>query len=108
MPSCKVIVHSAAIENSMAQQDFGLPSSQMLLRQFAKSHDIKFSEIVSREEVAIRSTSIANILITQAYSDPQNSHVLLDPCSGLLLNMLHRNYELAAGAIIAFVTGSGT
>jgi Family of unknown function (DUF5677) len=92
---------------SMAHQNFELPSSQMLLRQFAKHHSLKFSEIVSREEGAIRSISIANILINDAYIDPQYNEVLLDPCSGLLLNMLHRNYELVAAAIVAFVTGSG-
>lgn len=84
-----------------------LPPPQSLLRQFAQRHGLKFTELVSREEVAIRSSSIANILVTEAYAH-LDENALTDPAVGLLLNLLHRNFEHVEAAIVTFVSGSGS
>ena len=80
--------------------------SQKLLEHFSERHHLELTELVRFEEVAIRSTSIANILINDAYANLSDSD-LSDPAIGLLLNLLHRNFEHVEAAIVLFVTGCG-
>jgi hypothetical protein len=45
-------------------------------------------------------------MISPGY-DSLGDDMLADPAVGLLLNMLHRNFSLADGAILAFATACG-
>ena len=83
-----------------------LASAQALLQNFAERHRLKLTEVIRREEIAVRATSIANIVINDAYANLDDA-ALADPAIGLLLNMLHRNVEHAEAAIVAFVSGCG-
>jgi hypothetical protein len=89
------------------QANSKLPPSEVLVRQFAERRQLKFTDVLKREELAIRTTSIANILVNAAYA-AQDDKNLADPAVGLLLNMLHRDFEHIEASIVAFVTGSGT
>jgi hypothetical protein len=89
------------------QANSKLPPSEVLVRRFAERRSIKFTDVLKREELAIRTTSIANILLNAAYR-AQDDENLADPAVGLLLNMLHRNFEHIEASIVAFVTGCGT
>ena len=82
------------------------PPPEVLVRQFAERHLLKFTDLLKREELAIRTTSIANILVNAAYA-AQDDKNLADPAVGLLLNMLHRDFEHIEASIVAFVTGCG-
>jgi Family of unknown function (DUF5677) len=84
-----------------------LPSLQELLREFAQRHHLRFTDLVSREKIAIQSTSVANILVNQGYTHLDTGGIA-DPAVGLLLNMLHRNCEHVDAAIVAFVSGCGS
>jgi hypothetical protein len=59
-----------------------------------------------REVLPIGATSLANILVTAGYGS-LGDDMLADPAVGLLLNMLHRNFSLADGAILAFAAECG-
>jgi hypothetical protein len=83
-----------------------VPSMATLLREFAARHHLDFTELIRLEAVAIRSTSAANVLVNEAYSSLDESR-LADPAVGLLLNMLHRNFELVEAAVVCFVSGCG-
>jgi hypothetical protein len=78
-----------------------------LINKFSERHDLALTELVRRENIAIRSLSIANILVNEAYSQ-LDEFALTDPAVGLLLNLLHRNFEHAEASIVAFVSGSGS
>lgn len=84
-----------------------LPSSQSLLDDFSERHLLELTDLVRREQIAIRATSIANIIIKQDYSKLDNNE-LSDSAIGLLLQMLDRNFEHAEASIVAFVTGCGS
>jgi hypothetical protein len=84
-----------------------LPSSPALIREFAERHHLKLTDLVRREKVGINSTSAAHILVSQGYAQ-LDDRALSDPSIGLLLNLLHRNFEHAEAAIAAFVTGCGS
>jgi hypothetical protein len=83
-----------------------IPKAETLLKEFADRHHMRFGEHIEREILPIRASSIANILVTSGYAslDPD---ALADPSVGLLLNMLHRNFSLADGAILAFTAECG-
>jgi len=84
------------------------PSGDKLLREFTSRHGLKMTGIVRREGVAIRAVSQANYIVTRAYAEAgANEEIMSDPAIGLLLNMLHRNFEMTEASLVAFVTGSG-
>jgi hypothetical protein len=83
-------------------RDFG---AQALISNFSERHNLTLTELVRREKIAIRSLSIANILVNEAYSH-LDDFALTDPAVGLLLNLLERNFEHAEASIVAFVSGS--
>src|SRR5260370_20069131 len=83
-----------------------IPPSDDLVKEFTDRHHIQVGEYVAREVLPIRASSLANILVTSSYAS-LGEEVLADPAVGLLLNMLHRNFSLADGAIVAFATGCG-
>jgi hypothetical protein len=83
-----------------------IPSSQDLLKEFADRHRTREGEEVDREIIPIRAMSLSNILVTSTYSSLDES-AFGDPAIGLLLNMLHRNFSLVDGAILAFVGECG-
>jgi Family of unknown function (DUF5677) len=83
-----------------------IPQADELAAEFAKRHHIRAGENLSREALPIRATSLANILVTAGYGS-LGDDILADPAVGLLLNMLHRNFSLADGAILAFATECG-
>src|SRR6266566_4211594 len=84
-----------------------LPPLQVLLKKFSERHQLRLTELVRREKVAIQSVSVADILVNQGYSK-LNELALVDPAVGLLLNLLHRNCEHADASIVAFVSGCGS
>jgi hypothetical protein len=84
-----------------------LPPLQVLLSDFSERHQLRFTELVKREKVAIQSLSIANILLNQGYSQ-LDELALTDPAVGLLLNLLHRNFEHVDASIVALVSGSAS
>lgn len=75
-----------------------------LLTDFSDRHDLRLTDLTKREHVAIRSTSGAHHVVTEAYGSLSDS-ALSDPAVGVLLHMLHRNFEHAEAAIVAFVSG---
>ena len=80
-----------------------IPQSDDLVKEFAERHHMRAGEHLAREVLPIRAVSLANILITVGYTS-LGEDMLADPAVGLLLNMLHRNFSLADGAILAFAT----
>ena len=60
-------------------------------------------EHLAREVLPIRAVSLANIMITAGYAS-LGDDILAGPAVGLLLNMIHRNFSLADGAILSFAT----
>jgi hypothetical protein len=84
-----------------------LPPLRVLLREFAERHELRLTGLVHREKIAIQSVSVANILVNQGYSQLDDV-TLADPAIGLLLNLLHRNFEHADASIVAFVSGCGS
>ena len=86
------------------EADITLPPSKVLLRDFAERHELKLTDMVRNDKIAIQSVSLAQIL--NMYSC---SRVLAqaadDPAVALLLDMLDRNFEHAEASIVAFVSG---
>lgn len=82
-----------------------LPSVPALMRDFAERHHLTLTDLVHREKVGIKSTSAAFLLVNQ--SAQLDHRALSDPSVGLLLNLLHRNFEHVEAAITAFVSGCG-
>jgi hypothetical protein len=64
------------------------------------------TSVLKEEIVAIESISIAFYSLNRGYTQLDDT-AYGDPTIGVLLNMLHRNYEHAEAAVVAFVTGSG-
>jgi hypothetical protein len=77
-----------------------------LLKDFAERHHIEMTDILEHEHVAVRATASTHFLITAGYAGLDDT-ALSDPAVGILLNMLHRNFELAEAGGVAFVTGCG-
>jgi hypothetical protein len=84
-----------------------LPSTRELMQDFVERHEIAFTEMVQFEEVGIVSSSTAVLMINREYSRLDN-RALADPTVGLMLNLLHRNFEHVEASIVAFVTGCGS
>ncbi|MGA8691057.1 MAG: hypothetical protein WB662_14415, partial [Methyloceanibacter sp.] len=84
-----------------------LPSVPELIREFAERHHLMLTDFVRGEKVGIASSSAALLLINQGYAQ-LDDRALSDPSVGLLLNLLHRNFEHVEAAITAFVTGCGS
>ncbi|MGC1177621.1 MAG: DUF5677 domain-containing protein, partial [Methyloceanibacter sp.] len=84
-----------------------LPSVPELIREFAERHHLMLTDLVRGEKVGIASSSAALLLINQGYAQ-LDDRALSDPSVGLLLNLLHRNFEHVEAAITAFVTGCGS
>src|SRR4051812_46981946 len=64
--------------------------------------------VVKREGVAVRAVSQANYLVNRAYAGAGgNEELMSDSAIGLLLNMLHRNFDMTEASMVAFLTGSG-
>ena len=80
-----------------------IPQSDDLVKEFAELHHTRPGEHLAREFLLIRAVSLANILITDGYTS-LGEDMLADPAVGVLLNMLHRNFGLVDGAILAFAT----
>jgi hypothetical protein len=83
-----------------------IPQQDDLVKDFAERHHLRTGDHLAREILQIRAVSLANILITAGYSS-LGDDMLTDPAVGVLLNMLHRNFSLADGAILAFATECG-
>ena len=83
-----------------------IPQTEDLVKEFAERHHMQTGEYLAREVLPIRAVSLANILITAGYAS-LGDDMLADPAVGLLLNMAHRNFSLADGAILAFATECG-
>jgi hypothetical protein len=83
-----------------------IPDTTALIDEFTDRHNMRSGEHVRREALPIRASSLANTLITSAYSRLGDA-VLADPAVGLLLNLLHRNFEVVEGAIVAFSAQCG-
>lgn len=84
-----------------------LPSPEQCVRQFVQRHGLRFTREVRYEQIAINSTSTAFLLVNQGYAGLSDDE-LDDPVVGLLLNLLHRNYEHVEAAVVAFVSGCGS
>jgi hypothetical protein len=82
------------------------PEAKHLIKDFAERHHMQTGEHLAREVLPIRAVSLANIMITAGYAS-LGDDTLADPAVGLLLNMIHRNFSLADGAILAFTTECG-
>jgi hypothetical protein len=87
--------------------DFIIPDAAILAKEFGERHHLQPSDVVKYERLPIRTSSTANILVNAGYGRLTDD-ALLDPAVGLLLNLLHRNFELIEAAIVAFVTGCGS
>lgn len=83
-----------------------ITNTEDLINEFAERHHMRTGEHLTREALPIRAVSLANILITDGYAS-LGDEMLADTAVGLLLNMLHRNFSLADGAILAFATECG-
>jgi hypothetical protein len=83
-----------------------IPKAEDLVREFAERHHMQAGEHLAREVLPIRAVSLANLLINAGYAS-LGDDMLADPAVGLLLNMIHRNFSLADGAILAFATECG-
>jgi hypothetical protein len=83
-----------------------IPDIEDLISEFAERHQMRTGEHLAREVLPIRAISLANILITRGYAS-LGDEMLTDPAVALLLNMVHRNFSLADGAILAFATECG-
>jgi len=83
-----------------------IPDTSTLLKEFAERHNMRPGEHIDRETLPIRASSVANIVITSGYHKLDDA-ALTEPAVGLLLNMLHRNFSLADGAILAFAAECG-
>jgi len=76
------------------------------IREFAERHLLKITDFLREERVAIESITIAFNALNKGYAHLGDA-AYADPTVGLLLNMLHRNFEHAEAALVACVTGSG-
>jgi hypothetical protein len=83
-----------------------IPDTEDIIKEFAERHHMQTGEHLAREVLPIRAISLANILITAGYAS-LGDDMLTDPAAGLLLNMIHRNFSLGDGAILAFATECG-
>jgi hypothetical protein len=83
-----------------------IPQVEHPVRDFAERHHMQTGEHLAREVLPIRAVSLANIMITAGYAS-LGDDILADPAVGLLLNMIHRNFSLADGAILSFATECG-
>jgi hypothetical protein len=92
-----VTSHSQVIE---------IPGTQDLLTDFSRRRHLELTDVVEREYVAIRATVAANLCVNAGYAGLDEAG-LADPAVGMLLNMLHRNFEIVEGAIVGFVTECG-
>jgi hypothetical protein len=79
-------------------------SAQALLVAFSTRHHLELTDLLKRETVAIESLAMANMLVNETYCRLDEA-TLCDPTVGLMLNLLHRNFEHAEASIVAFVTG---
>jgi hypothetical protein len=84
-----------------------LPPVPAPIREFAERHHLTLTDVVRGEKVGITSISAALLLVNQGYARLDDG-ALSDPSVGLVLNLLHRNFEHAEAAILALVTGSGS
>jgi hypothetical protein len=82
------------------------PRTDDLIKHFAERHHIRIGEHLAREVLPIRTSSLANIVVTAGYGS-LGEDCLSDPAVGVLLNMLHRNFSLVDGAVLAFATECG-
>lgn len=83
-----------------------MPQAEELVSAFAERHRIQTGAHLAREVLPIRAVARANILVTGGYAS-LGDDMLAVPAVGLLLNMIHRNFSLADGAILAFATECG-
>jgi hypothetical protein len=82
-----------------------LSSANEPVRQFVRRHYLRMTDLTRQEESAIRASSTAHALITEAFAKLSDDRYA-DQAIGLLLYMHHRNFELLEAAIVCFVTGS--
>jgi len=83
-----------------------LPSRSAVVAGFLERHTLTPNDIVPRVEPAVYWTDVTLLLLQSSFASA-NAALLNDPTSGLLLNMLNRNFEAVDGAVLAFVTGCG-
>src|SRR4051794_3239335 len=83
-----------------------IPPAEHLIKEFVERYRMQAGEHLTREVLPIRASSLAIILVTAGYGS-LGDDMLADPAVKLLLNMLHRNFSLADGAILAFATECG-
>lgn len=84
-----------------------LPTPDDFVRDFASRHQLPSTGLIENEANAIAATATALQLINQSYAE-QSDAQLSDPTVGILLNVLHRNFEHTEAAIVAFVCGCGS
>jgi len=82
-------------------------SGGAVVRSFAKRHSLVLTPILRSLSVPIRSLANAMSACDDAYSK-LDEKALSDPAIGILLTMLHRNFEHAEAAIVTFSTGNGS
>src|SRR5262249_52548401 len=58
------------------------------------------------EETVVRAVASAHSLINAGYAGLDDT-ALSDPAIGIVLQMLHRNFELVEAGVVAFITGCG-
>ena len=83
-----------------------IPDNSTLVAGFLDRHGLAASDIVDREEIAICSSFVAHVSVDLEYSRLPDERYQ-DPAIGVILNLLHRNFELVEASTVAFVTGSG-
>jgi hypothetical protein len=74
--------------------------------RFLEDHSIRHSPLVARAETPIRLVTTSLGLLEQCWANHAD-RLVPEPTSGILLNLLHRNYEQVEGALVGLVTGCG-
>jgi hypothetical protein len=85
-----------------------LPKRKDLVQQFLKRHSLSetVGPIAILIEPAIYWVDATLLLLQLGYGSASSIHID-DPASGLLFNMLNRNFETVEGAIVSFLSGCG-
>ena len=85
-----------------------LPTREDVIQEFLSRHSLseRVSPIAVVLEPAIYWTDVTLLLLQFGFGNASQA-LMNDPTSGLLFNMLNRNFETVEGAIVAFLSGCG-